>query len=281
MLTEIHLYPALVQGENSSESIRSQILLANLRKEVDVLIVGRGGGSIEDLWAFNEMPVIDAIYHSEIPIITAIGHETDFTISDFVSDLRAPTPTAAAELATPNKIDLLSDIDQMKSEISYKVRQLFDHKKRDLLYLDERIDRVTPIQKLERLNLDLAKMKRDLDRAYMFILEDKKHHHEKWMQALKSPVERISSLIDRHNDLKDKLNRNLLSMIDKKAYVFQVLRTQLEGMNPLVLMDRGFAVIEKDKKVITSIHDVKKDDIIDIRLKDGRIQAIVDDKKEN
>ena len=281
MLTEIHLYPALVQGENSSESIRNQILFANQKKEVDVLIVGRGGGSIEDLWAFNEMPVIDAIYHSEIPIITAIGHETDFTISDFVSDLRAPTPTAAAELATPNKEDLISDIKQMESEMTYKIRQLFDAKKRDLLYLDERMDRVTPYQKLERLHLDLTKMTKDLSRAFIFTLEDKKHQHEMMMRQIKSPEERIQTLFDRHNELKEKLNRYMSSVMDKKAYLFNVLTTQLEGMNPLKLMDKGFAVIEKDHQVITSVHDVKLHDQIDIRLKDGRIKAIVEDKKEN
>ena len=281
MLTEIHLYPALVQGENSSESIRSQILFANQKKEVDVLIVGRGGGSIEDLWAFNEMPVIDAIYHSEIPVITAIGHETDFTISDFVSDLRAPTPTAAAELATPNKVDLISDIEQMESEIIYKIRQLFDTKKRDLLYLDERMERVTPYQKLERLHLDLAKMTKDLSRAFIFTLEDKKHQHEMMMRQIKSPEERIQTLFDRHDELKEKLNRYMTSVMDKKAYLFNVLTTQLEGMNPLKLMDKGFAVIEKNNHVITSIHDVNEHDHIDIRLKDGRIKAIVEDKKEN
>ncbi|QWB95543.1 exodeoxyribonuclease VII large subunit [Mycoplasmatota bacterium] len=96
LLTEIYLYPALVQGPDSATSIRDQIILANQRNEVDVLIVGRGGGSIEDLWGFNELPAIMAVFESKIPVITAIGHETDFTICDFVSDLRAPTPTAAA-----------------------------------------------------------------------------------------------------------------------------------------------------------------------------------------
>lgn len=280
MLTEIHLYPALVQGENSSESIRNQILLANAKKEVDILIVGRGGGSIEDLWAFNEMPVIDAIYQSKIPVITAIGHETDFTISDFVSDLRAPTPTAAAELATPNKIDLMTDLDRMDSEMIYKIRQLFDAKKRDLVYLDERIDRVSPYQKLERLHLDLEKLSKDLTRAFIYTLEEKKHQHHMMIQAMKSPKERIVSLFEKHDELKEKLNRYMTSIMDKKEYLFQVLRTQMEGMNPLKLMDKGFAVVEKEGHVITSVHDVKAHDHIDIRLKDGRIQAIVEDKKE-
>ena len=102
-LTKLILYPALVQGDTAKESIRDQINKANQDSLVDVLIVGRGGGSIEDLWAFNERVVAEAIYASKIPIISAVGHETDFTISDFVSDLRAPTPTAAAELATPDR----------------------------------------------------------------------------------------------------------------------------------------------------------------------------------
>ena len=110
-LTKLILYPALVQGDTAKESIRDQINKANQDSLVDVLIVGRGGGSIEDLWAFNERVVAEAIYASKIPIISAVGHETDFTISDFVSDLRAPTPTAAAELATPDKNTLMRTVE--------------------------------------------------------------------------------------------------------------------------------------------------------------------------
>ena len=280
-LTEIHLYPALVQGENSAESIRSQILLANQLKTADVLIVGRGGGSIEDLWAFNEMPVIEAIYQSNIPIITAIGHETDFTISDFVSDLRAPTPTAAAELATPNQDDLIDNIDKLISDMRYKIIQSFEHKKRELLYLDQRMDRVTPHQKLDELHNDLDRLTNDLSKVFHYQLEQGKQKVDNLSRSLKSPLDRISQLMEKRLVLTERLRDNMQSTIDRKMYQFHVQTSTLEAMNPLKLMDKGFAVIEKDQHVITSIKDVKIDDEINIRLKDGRMKAIVKEQKEN
>jgi exodeoxyribonuclease VII large subunit len=128
LLTKIVLYPALVQGEGSKDSLVRQIRRANEDNEVDVIILGRGGGSIEDLWSFNEAEVVVAIYESKIPIITAIGHETDTTLSDYAGDLRAPTPTAAAELATPNVSDILEDLKEKERLLNYymndKIRSL-------------------------------------------------------------------------------------------------------------------------------------------------------------
>jgi exodeoxyribonuclease VII large subunit len=279
-LAEIHLYPALVQGESSSESVRNQILYANQLMEADVLIVGRGGGSIEDLWGFNEMPTIDAIYNSKIPIITAIGHETDFTISDFVSDLRAPTPTAAAELATPNKDDLIEYLNQLDAQMRYKLLQSFDQKRRELVYLDERIERVSPTQKLEKLHQDLNQRRLELDKTFMYLLESKKVIVDRYKVSMKSPLDRISGLLEKRAYFDQKLLQNMQQLLDRKAYQFQVLKASLEGMNPLKLMDKGFAVVEKNKKVITSIQDVQKDDTIDVRLKDGYLSAVIKEKKE-
>lgn len=143
-LTEIILYPALVQGSGSSQSVADQIKRANEEKKVDCLIVGRGGGSIEDLWGFNELPAISAIYNSKIPIITAIGHETDDTISDLVSDLRAPTPTAAAELATPDTLDLVKYLKDAKNNIEYKTLSLIRNHQNVLMHLQERLDNNGP-----------------------------------------------------------------------------------------------------------------------------------------
>ncbi|MDX9691102.1 MAG: exodeoxyribonuclease VII large subunit [Acholeplasmataceae bacterium] len=280
-LAEIHLYPALVQGENSSESVRSQILLANKLGICDVLIVGRGGGSIEDLWGFNEMPTIDAIYNSKIPIITAIGHETDFTISDFVSDLRAPTPTAAAELATPNKVDLLDLLNQFNEQMRYKLIQSFDQKRRELVYLDERMERVSPTQKLEKLHQDIDLKVNELNKTFIYLLESKRINTKQLEQALKSPKDRITHLIDQRNHLDLLLKQMMQTILDRKSYQFRVLKASLEGINPLKMMDKGFAVIEKNKKVITSVRDVNLDDTLDLKLKDGLIRAVVKEKKEN
>ena len=128
----IHLYAAAVQGEGAAKEIAAAIDLANAEKLVDVLIVGRGGGSMEDLWAFNESPVAEAVYRSEIPVISAVGHETDFSICDFVADLRAPTPSAAAELAVPEFTDLLKKLSDLGKRLSYSLQGSLS-KKRDRL----------------------------------------------------------------------------------------------------------------------------------------------------
>lgn len=129
--TEIYIYPAQVQGIGAGETVASGIRFFNERYPVDVMIIGRGGGSIEDLWAFNEEAVARAVYSSEIPIISAVGHETDFTISDFVADLRAPTPSAAAEIAVPNELELRSNLKTASGRMLTSLNNLYNGKRKD------------------------------------------------------------------------------------------------------------------------------------------------------
>ncbi len=143
------LYPALVQGAEAKESIVAQINKANLDGLVDVLIVGRGGGSLEDLWAFNEKIVADAIYNSRIPIISAVGHETDFTIADFVADLRAATPTAAAELATPSVIELTKQVNYLNNNLNILIKDYFRNKRLVLANLERVLEQNNPQEKLK------------------------------------------------------------------------------------------------------------------------------------
>lgn len=278
LLTEIHLYPALVQGPDSASSIRNQILLANQLKEVDVLIVGRGGGSIEDLWGFNEMPVIDAIFHSKIPIITAIGHETDYTLSDFVSDLRAPTPTAAAELATPNKTDLLLKIHESMDLIQYKTKQVLSDKSRDLVYLDERLERLSPTGKLDVLKEKIDRASKDLEILFAGKLINEHQKIELYQSRLKSPMDQIQRLSQRRETLEDKIFERIKTILSQKTYQFDVLRTKIQGQNPLLLMDKGFAVIKKDNKIITSALDLNIGDDVDMTFKDGTLGAKITKK---
>ncbi|MBU1093084.1 MAG: exodeoxyribonuclease VII large subunit [Firmicutes bacterium] len=280
LLAELHLYPALVQGPGCAESIRNMILLANAKNEVDVLIVGRGGGSIEDLWGFNEMPVIQAIYDSKIPIITAIGHETDFTISDFVSDLRAPTPTAAAELATPNKADLFIKIEESMDQIEYKISQVLSDIKTKLLYLDQRLDRLSPDIKLENLKTDLKRYQLSLNQLMSYQLETKRHLVDEYKHQMRSPEERIKGLIDKRENLELRLERNIHDIFTRKGYKFDILKTALSALNPLMLMDKGFAVVTHDDQVITSVEQVKVDHEVSIRLKDGSLDAKIVHIKE-
>jgi len=278
-LVEIHLYSALVQGPGSADSIRNQILYANQLKTADVLIVGRGGGSIEDLWSFNEMPVIEAIYQSEIPVITAIGHETDFTISDFVSDLRAPTPTAAAELATPNKIDLNLKLKEYEEQMSYRLSLVFSSRKTELLYLDQRLDRLSPEHKLDQLHETLNRYRTDLNKNILNLFESKKYNISKLSDTLRSPVDRLRRYEEFNEQLQIRLHKGYQSLMDVKTSKFDLYRAKLETLNPLSVMDKGFAVISKDKKVLTSVKQLNVDDQIELRLKDGRAVAEIKEIK--
>ena len=280
-LAEVHLYSALVQGPGSADSIRNQILYANELKTADVLIVGRGGGSIEDLWSFNEMPVIDAIYNSKIPVITAIGHETDFTISDFVSDLRAPTPTAAAELATPNKSDLFIKLSEYQEQMRYRLTQLFNTKKTELLYLDQRLDLLSPSEKLKVHQETLARLKDYLTKSYIYQLESKEYKLSKLTEMMKSPLDRVVAYEKTNEQLKIRLYQAMLGLMNQKNAKFDLYRAKLETLNPLSVMDKGFAVISKNQKVLTTIKDIHLGDEIELRLKDGRATAEVKSVKEN
>lgn len=280
LLTEIYLYPALVQGPGSAESIRNMILYANQMNECDVLIVGRGGGSIEDLWSFNEMPVISAIYDSKIPIITAIGHETDFTLSDFVSDLRAPTPTAAAELATPNAVDLIEKIKEFQESLDYRISLYFGTKKTELTYLDQRLDMLSPTQKLSILKKDLEIEVGYLNRNIKYLFEGKHKLISDLTLRLRSPEDKMRSYAEKRIQLELRLNRSIENTFQSKFHQFDLLKTQLSSLNPLMLMDKGFAVVSKDDLVLTSIKDIRDGDLIDVRLKDGKLKTKVIEIKE-
>lgn len=232
-IAEVILFPSLVQGENAAGDIVRNIKLAS-NYDLDVLIVGRGGGSIEDLWPFNEEIVARAIYECPIPIISAVGHEVDYTIADFVADLRAPTPTGAAEMAVPNMSDLVSHITQMKIRLNENIIKKIN---------------------IEKLRLDSFKNSYILKNP-LIIYENKK-------QKLDMINEKINNIIN----LKIENNKNsLINLIDK-----------LELVNPLNILKRGFSLTTKDDKIIKSVKNVNKSDVLDIRLNDGVIKAKVEE----
>ena len=232
------LYPAIVQGDDAKEDIANQIKRANFDGLCDVLIVGRGGGSIEDLWAFNEREVAYAIYNSNIPIISAVGHEINFTIADFVADMRAATPTAGAEIATPNVDVLKETIGSYVETLTKRVLNLIDNYKNVLMHLDKRLDNLNPINVL---------------------------NHKK-------------ELLDNYNMRLNLLINNILN--DKKNQ-FILMKNTLEANNPLKIMDKGYSISSVDEKVIRSINDVKKNDVITTRLKDGNVISQVIEVKKN
>ncbi|MBR4618993.1 MAG: exodeoxyribonuclease VII large subunit [Bacilli bacterium] len=253
-LTEVILFPTLVQGEGAKDDIVKQIKRAE-EYELDTLIVGRGGGSIEDLWAFNEEIVARAIYDCSIPVISAVGHEIDFTIADFVADMRAPTPTGAAELAVPN----LSDIKNLLSQITIRLNKGI----------------------INKLELNKRQLK-DLQNRHIFrepikIYEAKEQKFDFLIEKLKYNILNIyTNKSNRFLKLKENIifkDANILIEKNKNNYI-RIL-SKLETLSPLLTIKRGYSITRVNSKVINSIKDVKKKDKIEVELVDGKINAEV------
>ena len=253
-LTEVYLFPCLVQGEQAKEDIVRQIKRAE-NYDLDVLIVGRGGGSIEDLWAFNEEIVARAIYDCPIPTISAVGHEIDFTITDFVADLRAPTPTGAAEIAVPNKNDVINYVKQLIIRLKKSMENILVKKRKQLEPLKEHYILKNPLNlyaaKIQKLDYEVE----NLIRNYKLLLE-KKQNKLKTIQEKTIFIEPIT-------------------ILDKKKQKYVYLLGKLDALSPLKTLERGYSILKKGEKAITSMKDLKKDDLITIQLKDGSKEAVV------
>ena len=237
----IKLLPVPVQGKDAAPEIVKGIKRMNDEKLADVIILGRGGGSLEDLWPFNEECVARAIYSSEIPIISAVGHETDFSISDFVSDLRAPTPSAAAELAVPNINDVIYTISNQEMRLKTALKK-----------------------KIQIINL----------------------RYEKCMSrsAFKNPMQKINE-----KEMRLDINvKNIVTMANNiiNKYNITLVKniTKIDSLSPLKTLARGYSIVEKNDKngkIIKSIGQIKKDETINIKLIDGKFEAVVTNIETN
>ena len=248
------LFPSLVQGaEASSDIIRNIELTKNY--DLDVLIIGRGGGSIEDLWCFNDEGVARAIYDLDVPVISAVGHEIDFTISDFVADLRAPTPTGAAEMAVPNQSDVINYLNQIKIRATNSIDTIIGNRK-DLL----------------RSLLDSPIMRNPLS---IYEVKEQKFDnlYERLLVGYKSLIDKNKYLLDTS---KRSIEVNIVKYLDKHKNEYVRLLSKLEVLNPLNTLKRGYSIVKKDNKAITSSKDLKKNDLIDIELSDGIVNAKVE-----
>ena len=248
------LFPALVQGEEASKDIAKKIELANSYKDIygiDTLIVGRGGGSLEDLWPFNEEIVARAIYNSSIPVISAVGHEIDVTISDYVADLRAPTPTAAAELAVPDINTIITYLDGAKTRGYNALNNIINinTKKLDNLKNSYILNNPLSMYEIKEQKLDI-------------LIDNINRVMEKRLDNIKVKLYTINnSYILNNPDMLYKYSNQKLEHIISK----------LEVLNPLSTLSRGYSIIKKDNKVISSIKNIKLDDVITITLKDGEV----------
>ena len=249
---ETILFPSLVQGEKAKEDIVRNIELANTY-DLDTLIVGRGGGSIEDLWPFNEEMVARAIYNSKITVISAVGHEIDYTIADFVADLRAPTPTAAAELAVPDITTILSYLDTAKVRSSNAISNLCDSKRMLLNKLEDSYILKRPMAIYEAKEQKLDNLIDNLRNAINKKIEIKKV----------KLFELTNSYVFYNPDIVLGVKRNNLENVIHK----------LEILNPLNTLKRGYTITRFNDKIITNASIVKKDDIITVEFVDGVVKS--------
>lgn len=252
-LAETILFPSLVQGKEAASDIVRNIELSK-NYDLDVLIIGRGGGSIEDLWCFNEEIVARAIYDLNIPVISAVGHEIDFTICDFVADLRAPTPTGAAELAVPNINDIINFLTQLKIRTINSINNILDFKKKSLLNLKNNYILKNP--------LTIYQIK-----------------EEKFDNLLNRLINTQKNLLNINNNkldfLKNNLNKAILNILNEKKHKYVNIISKLEVLNPLLTIKRGYSIVKKENKVISSKKNIKKKDHLDIELSDGSIKVEV------
>ena len=282
-ITKVIIYPALVQGNNAAKSVAKAISVANARAESDVLIVGRGGGSIEELWAFNEEIVAESIYDSDIPIISAVGHETDFTIADFVADMRAPTPTGAAELAVPHMNEIMERLINRKNRLTRSIQEAANSQRTHLTRLERsyafRYPHKMYEQKLEQLDRTTEQLGRTSSRYFM----KRRDQLNSIMDVLnRQHPEQLMKLSEEELKQHEKsLQRAMEAIYRQKSQTFVHMTATLSALSPLKIMERGYGLVfAEDETLIKSKDQVSIGDKLAVTVKDGTLECEIIDIKE-
>jgi len=281
---KVYVYPALVQGEKAAASVVSCIQQANEMKLVDTLIVGRGGGSIEDLWTFNEEKVARAIFKSQIPIISAVGHETDFTIADFVADHRAPTPTGAAEMAVPSLPDVLKYFNQLNGSLNHNFSVHMTYKKQQFLQLQNHYILKNPQTLFEQQLLHVNKLSDTLQ----FYLQDRIRAQRQQLMKLTHdlnqyhPFQRLEVSQQKIKFLTHNLNRVIEQQFFKTSNQYGLTLAKLEMLNPLSVLKKGYSVLRNDQEgTIKSVGQLQVGQKVHGVLNDGTFLATIEAIEEN
>lgn len=281
---KIIIYPALVQGEQAKTDIAQAIALANQRKECEALIVGRGGGSLEDLWPFNEEVVVEAIFNSQLPIISAVGHEIDTTLSDYVADVRAPTPSAAAEIISNDVEDTLQKLSIIKQNLARSQHRKITDLKTVLAGLQHRLHQVHPQQKLQSQQQKSDELSQRLHQSIRRQIQGWQAYQQQTSQRLLtlSPLKETKQKQALLQQYHERLLAGIMHQQQKQSQRFASLAEQLHLVSPLATIARGYGVIRNpDNKVISQVSQVNMGDDINIELSDGSINATVTYKENH
>lgn len=283
-LLPVIIYPVTVQGDTAKHEIADAIELSNIRNDCDVLIVSRGGGSLEDLWAFNEEIVARAIHQSDLPIISAVGHEVDFTIADFVADYRAPTPSAAAEAISPDQQQWFGHLDYLTKQLSTALLQKASQLNQRLDSLQHRLKRTHPGTQLQMHAQRLDDCHARLVRLPQIILEHNSQRaaHLTSQLLANSPKLLIDRFRQRLTAVEYRLAKPVQDTLQQCQVRFAHSHTALDTLSPLATLSRGYSISKRevDGAIITSTKQLALDDKLRIQFKDGSVQTQVENINE-
>ncbi|MDH5446418.1 MAG: exodeoxyribonuclease VII large subunit [Gammaproteobacteria bacterium] len=278
----IIVYPVSVQGEGAGPQIAEMIKRVNQRGECDIIILARGGGSLEDLWAFNEEIVARAIYASSIPIVTGVGHEIDFTIADFVADQRAPTPTAAAELISPDQEEWLLKLKNLSQRLGWLMKNQLRQQQQAVTNLEKRLQH--PGRRLHNMAQRLDELELRLQRAGHNLLRHTRsrlqHSHERLQQH--NPAHRLLGLNEKNHNLSRRLATAMQHSFKLRHQTLYRLVHSLDAVSPLATLGRGYAIVTNEKgQIIRQAKQLKTGDPVRTRLAEGQLYCQVTEVKES
>lgn len=272
---QVTVVPTVVQGADAAPQICEAFLRAQKIPDIDVIILGRGGGSIEDLWAFNDETLARLISESLVPVISAVGHEIDFTISDFVSDLRAPTPSAAAELVAKSSQEITSKIQNLEKMLVLTWEKKFKILSQKLESCQKRL--VDPKKKLRDLSLRNDDLLNRLEMAMSRFLQTRQYDIQILVQKMKSPQQVLDQKRKQRELAVVKLQNSFLNRLKNKKNNLAQLAGLLDSLSPLKVVERGYSLVTKNGKLIKSVQQIQKNDQLSIRFAQG--EAIVQVEK--
>ena len=275
----ILIAPARVQGDGAAEEIADAIRLLNSREEVEVIIVGRGGGSIEDLWCFNEESVARAIFNSRAPVVSAVGHETDFTIADFVADLRASTPSAAAEIVAMASDEISEQIARLEAEMTGWLRYRLLEMRGQLRELESSRSFDEVVNRIHIMNQRVDGAAYSIEASIRESIKRSRAAHEKVALRLRDADIRRELIAERGalSLLKARLASSAQAKVDKEGEKFSIAAGKLDSLSPLAVLGRGYAVaFDSRGRIIKRAEDVKTGEPIRLRVGDGEIDCTVD-----
>lgn len=275
---ELIIYPCQVQGETAAAQLRNMLSSAIRRNEVDVLIIGRGGGSIEDLWCFNDEALARAVADCPIPIVSAVGHEIDFALTDFVADVRAATPSAAAELVSPDQSQYLTALTQLQQRLSRAIRRQLAQQQPRLLQLQQRLQQLHPQRRLEQQQQRLDELQLRLQRRMQQQLQTARRQHSYLQQSLQhlSPAKAIKQQQLQLQQLAKRLQQAQLQQLKQHKFNLIQLSKQLHTVSPLATLARGYSIaFDAQQQVVTRNSQLAPGDKVTVKLAEGAFEAEV------